>query len=41
MLFFNLGGFLVVYAVMRLQAVLPFNPQSSPRLRQISRSTLR
>ncbi len=26
MLFFNLGGLLVVYAVMRLQAVLPFNP---------------
>jgi K+-transporting ATPase ATPase A chain len=26
MLFFNLGGFLVVYAVMRLQDVLPFNP---------------
>jgi K+-transporting ATPase ATPase A chain len=26
MLFFNVGGFLVLYAVMRLQAVLPFNP---------------
>jgi K+-transporting ATPase ATPase A chain len=26
MLFFNVGGLLVVYAVMRLQAVLPFNP---------------
>jgi K+-transporting ATPase ATPase A chain len=26
MLFFNIGGLLVVYAVMRLQAVLPFNP---------------
>ena len=26
MLLFNLGGLLVVYAVMRLQAVLPFNP---------------
>jgi K+-transporting ATPase ATPase A chain len=26
MLFFSVGGFLVVYAVMRLQAVLPFNP---------------
>jgi potassium-transporting ATPase potassium-binding subunit len=26
MLFFQVGGFLVVYAVMRLQAVLPFNP---------------
>jgi K+-transporting ATPase ATPase A chain len=26
MLFFSVGGLLVVYAVMRLQAVLPFNP---------------
>src|ERR1700709_55737 len=26
MLFFNLGGFLIVYVVMRLQDVLPFNP---------------
>ena len=26
MLFFSFGGLLVVYAVMRLQAVLPFNP---------------
>ena len=26
MLFFSVGGFLVVYAVMRLQAILPFNP---------------
>jgi K+-transporting ATPase ATPase A chain len=26
MLFFNFGGLLIVYAVMRLQAVLPFNP---------------
>src|ERR1700739_1069434 len=26
MLLFHVGGFLVVYAVMRLQAVLPFNP---------------
>ena len=27
MLFFHVGGFLILYAVMRLQAVLPFNPQ--------------
>jgi K+-transporting ATPase ATPase A chain len=26
MLFFHVGGFLVLYALMRLQAVLPFNP---------------
>ncbi len=26
MLFFHVGGFLILYAVMRLQAVLPFNP---------------
>jgi potassium-transporting ATPase potassium-binding subunit len=26
MLFFHIGGFLILYAVMRLQAVLPFNP---------------
>jgi potassium-transporting ATPase potassium-binding subunit len=26
MLLFHLGGFLIIYAVMRLQAVLPFNP---------------
>src|SRR5476651_50055 len=26
MLFFHVGGFLIIYAVMRLQAVLPFNP---------------
>ena len=25
-LFFHVGGFLIIYAVMRLQAVLPFNP---------------
>jgi K+-transporting ATPase ATPase A chain len=27
MLLFHVGGFLILYAVMRLQAVLPFNPQ--------------
>jgi potassium-transporting ATPase potassium-binding subunit len=26
MLFFHVGGFLILYAVMRMQAVLPFNP---------------
>src|SRR3954469_14936260 len=26
MLFFHVGGFLIIYALMRLQAVLPFNP---------------
>jgi potassium-transporting ATPase potassium-binding subunit len=26
MLFFHVGGFLILYAVMRLQAILPFNP---------------
>jgi K+-transporting ATPase ATPase A chain len=26
MLFFHIGGFLILYALMRLQAVLPFNP---------------
>src|SRR5438874_2640649 len=26
MLLFHIGGFLIIYAVMRLQAVLPFNP---------------
>src|SRR5215470_1666586 len=26
MLFFHVGGFLILYALMRLQAFLPFNP---------------
>ena len=26
MLLFHVGGFLIIYGVMRLQAVLPFNP---------------
>src|SRR6266849_4242044 len=31
MLLFHVGGFLIIYAVMRLQAVLPFNPaEQSP-----------
>src|SRR3954462_1606365 len=28
MLLFHVGGFLVLYAVLRLQALLPFNPAS-------------
>src|SRR5665811_969708 len=27
MLLFHVGGFLIIYGLMRLQAVLPFNPQ--------------
>src|SRR5712672_3006692 len=30
MLLFHVGGFLIIYAVMRLQAVLPFNPADQP-----------
>ncbi|MGA8901975.1 potassium-transporting ATPase subunit KdpA [Bradyrhizobium sp.] len=30
MLFFHVGGFLILYAAMRLQAVLPFNPAGQP-----------
>jgi potassium-transporting ATPase potassium-binding subunit len=30
MLLFHVGGFLIIYAVMRLQAVLPFNPAEQP-----------
>src|SRR6202162_81219 len=30
MLFFHVGGFLILYAVMRLQATLPFNPAEQP-----------
>jgi potassium-transporting ATPase potassium-binding subunit len=30
MLLFHVGGFLILYAVMRLQAVLPFNPAEQP-----------
>jgi K+-transporting ATPase ATPase A chain len=30
MLFFHVGGFLILYALMRLQAVLPFNPAGQP-----------
>jgi len=30
MLFFHVGGFVILYALMRLQAVLPFNPADQP-----------
>lgn len=30
MLLFHVGGFLIIYALMRLQAVLPFNPAEQP-----------
>jgi K+-transporting ATPase ATPase A chain len=30
MLFFHVGGFLILYALMRLQATLPFNPAGQP-----------
>jgi potassium-transporting ATPase potassium-binding subunit len=32
MLFFHVGGFLILYALMRLQAVLPFNPAEQTAL---------
>ena len=31
MLLFHVGGFLIIYGLMRLQAVLPFNPADNPR----------
>ena len=34
MLLFHVGGFLIIYAVMRLQAVLPFNPAGTIRGRR-------
>ena len=34
MLFFHVGGFLILYALMRLQAVLPFNPQEQSAVAQ-------
>jgi potassium-transporting ATPase potassium-binding subunit len=34
MLFFQVGGFLVVYAVMRLQDILPFNPAEQSAVAQ-------
>jgi potassium-transporting ATPase potassium-binding subunit len=41
MLFFHVGGFLILYALMRLQAFLPSIRPSSRRWRRISRSTRR
>jgi potassium-transporting ATPase potassium-binding subunit len=34
MLFFHVGGFLILYALMRLQAVLPFNPAEQSAVAQ-------
>jgi K+-transporting ATPase ATPase A chain len=34
MLFFHVGGFLILYALMRLQATLPFNPAEQPAVPQ-------
>src|SRR3954466_4065483 len=34
MLLFHVGGFLIIYAVMRLQAVLPFNPAEQSAVAQ-------
>ncbi|MDB5618056.1 potassium-transporting ATPase subunit KdpA [Tardiphaga sp.] len=34
MLFFHVGGFLILYAVLRLQAVLPFNPAEQSAVAQ-------
>src|SRR5882672_2099144 len=46
MLLFHVGGFLIIYAVMRLQAVLPYNPAEQSALavaliRGFSRSSMR
>ena len=41
MLLFHVGGFLVIYGLMRLQAVLPLNPADHRRSRRICRSTRR
>ena len=35
MLLFQVGGFLIIYGLMRLQALLPFNPAASPPSRKI------
>ena len=34
MLLFHVGGFLIIYGLMRLQAVLPFNPQDQSAVAQ-------
>ncbi len=41
MLLFHIGGFLIIYGVMRLQAVLPFNPADQAAVARICRSTPR
>ena len=41
MLAFSLAGFVMLYALQRFQAVLPFNPQGRTRSRPTSRSTRR
>jgi K+-transporting ATPase ATPase A chain len=35
MLLFHVGGFLILYALMRLQAGLPFNPQAMPAVPEL------
>ena len=41
MLLFHVGGFLILYALLRLQGVLPFNPAGSRRSPPTSPSTRR
>ena len=41
MLLFHVGGFLILYVLMRLQAFLPFNPADQSRSRKTCRSTRR
>ena len=41
MLLFHVGGFLIIYGLLRLQALLPFNPAGRPRSRKTSPSTPR
>jgi potassium-transporting ATPase potassium-binding subunit len=41
MLLFRVGGFFILYEVMRFQALLPFNPAEHRLLHRICRSTLR
>src|SRR6516225_2018266 len=35
MLLFHIGGFIILYLLMRLQAVLPFNPQAMPAVSEL------
>ena len=41
MLLFHVGGFLIIYGLMRLQALLPFNPQEQSAVARICPSTPR